>query len=352
MLDVPAPLGFATALLDGWETRVRRMSARLGWSGVELKRRAHRSGCTLAFTAPTDALLAATSVNEWALQATAAALGIVYDPGSLEEDAPPVDEREALIELTRRAALESAQVASRGPDAGDAPLAPPTIPVVLVTGSNGKTTTVRLLAAMLRAAGHTVGYSCTDGVFIGDACVLSGDYSGPEGARRVLRDPSVTAAVLETARGGLLRRGLIVPRADVAIITNVAADHFGDYGVDSLADIAAVKGVIAGVLGKDGALILNGEDASLRAVAPSLRGAVRWFSRAPEAGLLPPVEEIPITLGGSAQCCHVGGRSDDRCTFRDPARVLRNAIGFVGARVGARCADSDARHRYGPHLPS
>ncbi len=301
VLDVPLPLGRADALLDGWDTRVRRMAARLGWSGVELRRRAHARGCTLAFTAPADALLAATSLNEWALQAAAAALHIVYDLGSLEEDAPPVDEQEALIELTRRAALESAQVAARGPAADDGPLPPPAIPVVLVTGSNGKTTTVRLIAAILRAAGHRVGYSCTDGVFIGDECVVAGDYSGPEGARRVLRDPTVTAAVLETARGGLLRRGLIVRRADAAVITNVAADHFGDYGVDSLADLAAVKGVIAQALPPDGALILNGDDPSLRAIAPALRGAVRWFTASPPADLLPPIDQIPVTLGGSAR---------------------------------------------------
>jgi UDP-N-acetylmuramyl tripeptide synthase len=301
VLDVPAPLGRADALLEGWEIRVRRMATRLGWSRVEPRRRNHASGCTLAFAAPADVLLTATSLNEWALQATASALGVAYDPASLEEDALPVDEQEALIELTRRAALESALVASRSPSADDSPLAPPAFPVALVTGSNGKTTTVRLLAAILRAAGHTVGYSCTDGVFIGDECVLAGDYSGPEGARRVLRDPSVTAAVLETARGGLLRRGLIVPRADAVVITNVAADHFGDYGVDSLADLAAVKGVISRALSPQGALVLNGDDATLRALAPTLRGTVRWFNRDPQDGLLPPLADIPLTLGGSAR---------------------------------------------------
>lgn len=301
MLDIPLPLARAELLLDGWESRVRRLAARLGWSGVETRRRTHREGCTLALRAPTDVLLTATSLNEWALHAAAEALGVTFDLAGLEEDAPPVDEQEAFVELTRRAALESAAVAARGPSADDAPLAPPSIPVVLVTGSNGKTTTVRLLAAILRAAGHTVGYSCTDGVFIGGEQVLSGDYSGPEGARRILRDPRVTAAVLETARGGLLRRGLIVPRADVAVITNVAADHFGDYGVDTIEDLAAVKGVIARAVGADGTLVLNARDDALQALARNVSARVQWFDGTPTPGLLPPVAEIPLTLGGAAE---------------------------------------------------
>src|SRR5690606_25897273 len=102
------------------------------------------------------------------------------------------------------------------------------VPTALVTGSNGKTTSVRLLAAMLRAHGLATGWSCTDGLFVDRVQLQGGDYSGPAGARAVLRHPGVQAAVLESARGGLLRRGLALERADVAVVTNISVDHFGE----------------------------------------------------------------------------------------------------------------------------
>ena len=110
------------------------------------------------------------------------------------------------------------------------------VPTAIVTGSNGKTTTVRLLAACARAHGWPSAYCCTDGVFFdGQLAVASGDYSGPDGARRVLRERRAQAAIIETARGGILRRGLAISRAHVAVVTNVSADHFGEYGIDDLA---------------------------------------------------------------------------------------------------------------------
>ena len=123
-----------------------------------------------------------------------------------------------------------------------------TIPIAAITGSNGKTTTVRLVAACARAHGWRDGFNCTDGVFIGRAVVATGDYSGPAGTRRVLRDATVEAAVLETARGGILRRGLAIDRADVAIVTNISPDHFGEYGIDDLDGLADVKLSIAHLL--------------------------------------------------------------------------------------------------------
>jgi len=147
------------------------------------------------------------------------------------------------------------------------------VPTALVTGSNGKTTTVRLLAAIARTAGLSAGLSSTEGVFIEGTCVASGDYSGPAGARAVLRHPSVQLAVLETARGGLMRRGLAVDRADAAVVTNVSADHLGEYGIDNLQDIAHAKLVVARALAPrsasaaGGTLVLNGADPVLMAVA-------------------------------------------------------------------------------------
>ena len=153
------------------------------------------------------------------------------------------------------------------------------VPVALVTGTNGKSTTVRLIAAMVRAAGRVAGVCTTDWVRVGGDVIDEGDWSGPGGARMVLRDARTEIAVLETARGGLLRRGLAVTRADVAAVTNVAADHLGEFGVATVEDLAAVKLVVAKVAG---ALVLNADDASLATCATSVASAVTWFSLDPQ----------------------------------------------------------------------
>ena len=152
------------------------------------------------------------------------------------------------------------------------------IPTALVTGSNGKTTTVRLLAAMARAYGWHAAHSCTDGVFFDGQPLESGDYSGPTGARTALRQPEAQAAVLETARGGMLRRGLALCHADVAVVTNVSADHFGEYGIHDLDDLAAAKLTVARAIGGDGLLVLNADDVVLRRQAASLACPKGWFA--------------------------------------------------------------------------
>jgi UDP-N-acetylmuramyl tripeptide synthase len=153
------------------------------------------------------------------------------------------------------------------------------VPIVIVTGSNGKTTTVRLLAACCRAHGWRDGYNCTDGLFVGAEQIETGDYSGPVGTRTVLRDTRVEAAILETARGGILRRGLAAQRARVAVVTNVSADHFGEYGIDDLAGLADTKLVVASTIGDTGLVVLNADDPVLRARAAQLSCPIGWFSR-------------------------------------------------------------------------
>ena len=163
------------------------------------------------------------------------------------------------------------------------------IPTALVTGSNGKTTTVRLLAACARSHGWHAGYNCTDGVFLDDEVLASGDYSGPAGARMVMREPRTQAAVLETARGGILRRGIAVSRARTAIVTNVSSDHFGEYGIDDLAGLAQVKLAVAAVVDLTGLLVLNADDDQLRAHAGGLAARfgrnppLGWFSISSDA---------------------------------------------------------------------
>ena len=176
------------------------------------------------------------------------------------------------------------------------------VPVSLVTGSNGKTTTTRLVAAMWRRAGKVTGWSCSDGVWVDDEQLESGDYSGPSGARVVLRDDRVEAAVLETARGGILRRGLAVHHATAGIITNIAADHFGEYGINNLDDLAKAKFVLRHALYGGGQLVLNADDATLVAMAPIMEARVAWFSMRES----PPMLAEHLLNGGNAAALRAG----------------------------------------------
>ncbi len=118
------------------------------------------------------------------------------------------------------------------------------VPLGIVTGTNGKSTTVRLSAAILSAAGLRAGITSTDYIRVGDEILERGDFSGPGGARTLLRHPQSEAVVLEVARGGLLRRGVGVEHADAALITNIAADHMGEYGINTVADMAEAKFIV------------------------------------------------------------------------------------------------------------
>ncbi len=310
-------------ILRGWEQRVRLARQELRWPAGALAAVSHASGASLALAAPADQLFTATEVNEWALCATLAerdparseALVAALAAEQPDETEPPVlDAGGALLRLRRRAAREAHPrlralldaASSRGlpqlcddelltlgagsggrgwllhqlPDVAAIPWsALHGIPVALVTGTNGKTTVVRLVAACTAAAGRKTGYCCTDGVFVGTHAIGTGDYSGPAGARRVLRDTRVEAAVLETARGGILRRGLAAGQADVAVITGVSADHFGEYGIHDLEALAGVKLTVARALGDAGLLVVNADDPLLARRAPEAGKPLGWFAR-------------------------------------------------------------------------
>jgi len=285
-----------------WVERVEALCAILGWSDPQPQARPHAGGMQLAFAVREDCLLTATDVNEWAWERSADALKALGAEGitPLQPTAADVQdvagvfaaraerERSRPLERLRQAACQRGLPCLVDDDtlslgAGRHSVSYPRaalpltmdvpwprladVPTLLVTGSNGKTTTTRLLAAMAAAAGHVAGYCSTEGVFVGAERVVAGDYAGPAGARAVLRHPRVGWAVLETARGGLLRRGLALHRADAAIVTNVSADHFGEYGIDSVEDIAAAKLVVAYALRGGGTLVLNADDAVLMGVA-------------------------------------------------------------------------------------
>ena len=152
------------------------------------------------------------------------------------------------------------------------------VPIVAVTGTNGKTTTSRMIAHIMKRAGKTVGLTTTDGVYVDELQVMAGDMSGPTSAQMVLKNPAVTYAVLETARGGILRSGLGFDRCNVAVVTNIAADHLGLKGVNTLADLARVKAVVPQATLRDGASVLNADNPYTVEMARTARGEIIFFS--------------------------------------------------------------------------
>ncbi|MGK0390586.1 MAG: cyanophycin synthetase [Maribacter sp.] len=152
------------------------------------------------------------------------------------------------------------------------------IPIVAVTGTNGKTTTTRLIAHMFKMRGFRVGFTTSDGVYIQNQLLMKGDCTGPASAEFVLRDPTVDFAVLETARGGLIRAGLGFHHCDIGIVTNVAADHLGLKGIHTLDQLARLKGVIPEVVLPSGTAILNADDDLVYAMRENVKGAVALFS--------------------------------------------------------------------------
>lgn len=204
------------------------------------------------------------------------------------------------------------------------------IPHVLITGTNGKTTTARMVARILRAHGLLAGNTSTDGLMVDGKLVTPGDWTGPGGARQLLRNPQLQAAALETARGGLLRRGLVTKWADAAVVLNVSADHMEENGVNSARDMADAKLTVRKGLHPDGLLVVNAECAPLvevvhklglaagrhrlgtfaqnQAALSALPATVHaWVENAqlvlqdgPTRHAVVALDEIPLTFGGTA----------------------------------------------------
>ncbi len=173
---------------------------------------------------------------------------------------------------------------------------PSRIPIVTITGTNGKTTTTRLTAHIYRQTGKVVGYTTTDGIYIGNYLVERGDNTGPYSANVILKDPTVEVAVLETARGGILRSGLAFDTCDVGIVLNVAADHLGLGDINTIEQMAKVKSVVAEVVSADGHAILNADDPLVAGMAERVKGKVAYFSMNPDN----PIIENHLRRGGLA----------------------------------------------------
>jgi cyanophycin synthetase len=396
VLDVALPdAGEGEALIGLWREELERLFAALGWAGETVAVRRFPGGANLAFTAPPDVLYAATEVNDQAW-ATAEARRAGRQVPPFEETVARLageiaSERNpallALLAEARRrgvACLAGDGLVTVGLGAGsrtwpDDALPSPAevdwstvhdVPVLLVTGTNGKTTTVRLLAAIAREAGITAGTTSTDRVEVAGEMLDDGDCSGPMGARTLLRDRRVELGILETARGGLLRRGLAVERADAALVTNIADDHLGEFGIGDLAALAEAKLVVTRVIGPQGRVVLNADDPQL-AERGSRPGAFRaplapaapmapmapviWFTldeanplvrshlenggeawliqdgglvhaRGPHRAPLLPVADIPLALGGAARYNVANALA---------AAALAAAIGLPAAAIAA-----------------
>jgi cyanophycin synthetase len=162
--------------------------------------------------------------------------------------------------------------------------APSRIPILSVTGTNGKTTTVRMLAHILKMMGKRVGMTSTDGIVIDGRLMKRGDMSGPKSAQMVLQNPTVDTAVFEVARGGILREGLGYDRNDVAVVTNVTGDHLGLGGIDTLSQLANVKGVLVDAVPRSGSAVLNADDPHVYRMGRHCAGRVILFSMAKNKG--------------------------------------------------------------------
>ncbi len=152
------------------------------------------------------------------------------------------------------------------------------VPIIAVTGTNGKTTTSRMISHIMKTSGRRVGMTTTDGIYIDGQQIMAGDMSGPTSARMVLKNPTIDYAVLETARGGILRSGLGYDRCNIAVVTNVSSDHLGLRGIDTMAELARVKAVVPQSVLRDGASVLNADNEWTVDMTRTARGEIIFFS--------------------------------------------------------------------------
>jgi len=291
------------AVIQAWEKAAVEWLDVVGYPDEKTCYRVFEGGASLLISAPVDVLYSMCELNELAWASAMHACGEGDAPDSNKEN-PRLNR---LFDEERNPALLALQCAARefdvpflwdddeislgygegtlvyAPDSLPSPddidwNALHTVPVVLVTGTNGKSTTVRMTASIMAAAGYRAGLTSTDFIRVGDRVIDSGDYSGTGGARMLMRQQDLEMAVLEVARGGLLRRGLGIERANAALVTNVAADHLGDYGINTVAELIPAKFIVRRALQEQDPLVLNADDEGVVSYAAGLDNTVSWFS--------------------------------------------------------------------------
>lgn len=304
ILEVTAPTQHRVKLRVLWRNYARKLLDRIGWEREQVVTRDQGGSQIFAISAPIDGLLPATYITEWAWEAALFRMQLGERPNNIAVTCDDIlsqivkEAKPGLAALFLAAKLRGVTTLlekelslgegehCRIYPLDDLPLPDEIswnskrrrIPIALVTGTNGKTTTVRLLAKMAREAGFSAGFCSTDYVQVGTEILQRDDYSGPTGARFVLRHPNTELAVLEVARGGMLRRGLQVTDADVGLVTNVADDHLGENGVHTLDQLAEAKFTIVRGLRSDAPVVVNADDLHCRAYARRLNHPIIWFS--------------------------------------------------------------------------
>ncbi len=303
ILDVSCTSDEADSLIPFCESKIRLMLDAIGWGQESVCHIRLAGGASIALSGPIDALYAASAINEWVWACCDAEFNGAEAVDFAEaiadiKDAIAAEVNPPLLALEQAATGQGVSFlwdddeVSVGLGTGSQTwpfreLPEPAeidwsaihdVPAGIVTGTNGKTTTARIAKHILQTAGKVVGLSCTDWVSVNDSIIDHDDWSGPGGARMVLRQTDVDVAILETARGGLLRRGLGVNAADVALITNIAEDHLGDFGSQSLEELLNIKWTVSHAVAASGVLILNADDKLLVGKSAEFAGTIVWFS--------------------------------------------------------------------------
>ena len=354
-------------VLDCWHRQLQHLLLQIGWQDREIRHRRFENGFNLLIEAPIDQLYSAVLVLEtnWyfcccellAIKVEDETALIQEIRNSIEDESNP-----ALLELQQAAAKHEVDFLVDDDEVsighGEGCLCWPVdaipaldqipwsevhdIPVALITGTNGKSTSVRLLDGIARAAAKTSGVTSTDFVRVGNDVLDHGDYSGPGGARLLLRDKRLQVAFLEVARGGILRRGLPLRRARAALVTNIASDHLGQYGVNTLEALTEVKFAVRKTLAEDGVLVVNADDENCRAYMDKVEwDNTCWFSLNREHAC------IKQQIDTQRRCCYAdagsivyfdGNETHIVCEINQiPMTIggaalhnVRNALGAVG----------------------
>ncbi len=297
----------AVVVTQTWEKHAKQLFERIYWHKQKRLHRLYQDGASLVITAPIDCLYAATEINEAAWQLTCNEMLQIHSEDFHTELIELIQRLKALIEDEKNPKLIAIQQQAKNHNVvflsdddyvsigsgatcqiypvDDLPdieqinwQAVKDIPVALITGTNGKSTTVRLASSVAEAANKICGITTTDYIRVGKEILDSGDFSGPGGARTLLRHPKTEIAFLEVARGGLLRRGIGINQASTVLITNVEEDHLGQYGINSLSDMVETKFIVRQAINKQQNLILNADDAGCVSFAKTLDNTILWFS--------------------------------------------------------------------------
>lgn len=290
-------------VVDCWQKHITQLLALVDWSHEQTTHRIFEDGISLAISAPFDALYAATEINEsaWTLtvdELTGHLEGLDQDRVEQLREMIADEVNPNLLKLIAQAEAHNvpwltdddefslgfgatAQVWEVDclPDADSVEWQKyQSVPVAMITGTNGKSTSVRLSSQIFAEAGMCCGVTSTDFIRVGDDIIDRGDYSGPGGARMLLRDNRLEVGLLEVARGGILRRGLPIPKVDAALITNIAEDHLGQYGINTIEGLTATKFVVSKAVSEQGTLVLNADDKELVRYAKQIDKTKCWFA--------------------------------------------------------------------------